>query len=941
MKNIAKSFIILMLLGTFINAQTHFTFTSNTGNNGTIVVQTSANPNIDGAALASGDEIGAFTPSGLCVGAIVWSESNSAITVWGDNDQTPAVDGIKNGEQIYYRLWDKSADKEYSSVDATYSSGSGTYLPDAMMILSSLTGHGVPEKGSLKSPTDGSTNSSLTPNMEWNSLTNATSYKVQISDKTDFSNLIINVSGISVLSYTVPSSKLIYSTKYYWRVAGANQVGTGVWSDSWNFTTLAIPVPNAPTLKAPTNNSVGVSLNNIKLDWDAILHGETYNLQVATDNAYSNLIVNLTGLSATENIVNNLTPLTNYYWRVSATNTSGTGNWSSTWIFKTLGEPTIVNLLTPIADAVNQQTSTTFTWSKATDKIVSPIKNKDGIQLVSLYWFELSKNINSTSYLIDSNLTSTSKLVSNLENATEYWWRVKSKNEAGWSELTTWRKFTTIVANSGTVILQSPTNNAQINAFPITITWLKADLAESYTIEVSKVNNFSSIEFTSSKITDLNVSLNDVYQQTKYYWRVKAVNVGGESPWSEVWSFTITNNAPEMFSLKSPMKNSSIANQKPTFVWNKSKEVDKDDVVNYKLYLDTPEPGIITYNVGADTNFTLNSNLEDNTDYFWKVVATDSHGSSVENDGGYWKFNLNTLNQPPNEFALITPTFASVEVTRTPFFYWEATGDPDIEDTVSYELLIAKDILLSPFISYNLKGNSITSIDILDDNSFFFWNVVAKDKFGAVTISDTSVFVVNTILEPPYDIVPLEPANGSGIEQNTLFVWSKAKDNDPLDYAVYKLYVSTDSSFNKYDLIVSTNTDTTFQLNGELPTDKIYYWYVEAIDTDSLITKSQKRTITGVNSFPNITPSNFSLMQNYPNPFNPSTIIIYAIPKQSNVQIKVYDILGSEVATLVNETQNAGYYDVSFNATNLSNGIYFYKIQASNFVDVKKMILLK
>ncbi len=140
MKNIAKLFLILLFVGSLINAQTHFTFTSNTGNNGTVVIQTATNPNIDGTALVSGDEIGAYTPSGLCVGAIVWEESNSAITVWGNNDQTSTVDGIKNGEKIYYRIWDKSEDKEYSSVDATYSSGSGTYLPDAMMILSTLTG---------------------------------------------------------------------------------------------------------------------------------------------------------------------------------------------------------------------------------------------------------------------------------------------------------------------------------------------------------------------------------------------------------------------------------------------------------------------------------------------------------------------------------------------------------------------------------------------------------------------------------------------------------------------------------------------------------------------------------------------------------------------------------------------------------------------------------
>jgi hypothetical protein len=85
----------------------------------------------------------------------------------------------------------------------------------------------------------------------------------------------------------------------------------------------------------------------------------------------------------------------------------------------------------------------------------------------------------------------------------------------------------------------------------------------------------------------------------------------------------------------------------------------------------------------------------------------------------------------------------------------------------------------------------------------------------------------------------------------------------------------------------------------------------------------------------------FFLHQNYPNPFNPSTTIKYQIPELSFVTIKVYDVLGSEVAVLVNEEKLAGSYEVEFNTSALSSGMYFYRLQAENFVDVKKMILLK
>jgi len=95
-------------------------------------------------------------------------------------------------------------------------------------------------------------------------------------------------------------------------------------------------------------------------------------------------------------------------------------------------------------------------------------------------------------------------------------------------------------------------------------------------------------------------------------------------------------------------------------------------------------------------------------------------------------------------------------------------------------------------------------------------------------------------------------------------------------------------------------------------------------------------------------PTEYELVQNYPNPFNPSTTIRYQIPASLNpskggtfVTLKIYDILGGEVATLVNEEKVAGKYEVNFNASSLASGVYLYKIQAGSFINSKKMILLK
>ncbi len=89
------------------------------------------------------------------------------------------------------------------------------------------------------------------------------------------------------------------------------------------------------------------------------------------------------------------------------------------------------------------------------------------------------------------------------------------------------------------------------------------------------------------------------------------------------------------------------------------------------------------------------------------------------------------------------------------------------------------------------------------------------------------------------------------------------------------------------------------------------------------------------------TPLSFKLEQNYPNPFNPVTKIAYSLPKSGLVTLRVYDILGKEVATLVNEVKSIGNYSVDFNASNFTSGVYFYKIEANGFSDIKKMMLIK
>jgi hypothetical protein len=99
--------------------------------------------------------------------------------------------------------------------------------------------------------------------------------------------------------------------------------------------------------------------------------------------------------------------------------------------------------------------------------------------------------------------------------------------------------------------------------------------------------------------------------------------------------------------------------------------------------------------------------------------------------------------------------------------------------------------------------------------------------------------------------------------------------------------------------------------------------------------------VTGLEDKPKQTRRNFALEQNYPNPFNPSTVISYYLTTGATVTLKVYDILGRELQTLVNERQSIGNHSVRFNATNLPSGVYLYRLEAGAYHDTKKLLLLK
>ncbi|MHB8338290.1 MAG: T9SS type A sorting domain-containing protein, partial [Ignavibacteriaceae bacterium] len=134
--------------------------------------------------------------------------------------------------------------------------------------------------------------------------------------------------------------------------------------------------------------------------------------------------------------------------------------------------------------------------------------------------------------------------------------------------------------------------------------------------------------------------------------------------------------------------------------------------------------------------------------------------------------------------------------------------------------------------------------------------------------------------------------------------------------------------FHWADNIQKLNDITEFFIDGDSAPDRRFnYWYTT-------------QTPTGVKETYQL-PQSFSLSQNYPNPFNPTTVIKYSVPRSGYVTLKIYNLMGQLIATLVNGQLSAGSYKADFDASKLSSGVYFYKLNAGGFMMTKKMMLLK
>jgi hypothetical protein len=214
--------------------------------------------------------------------------------------------------------------------------------------------------------------------------------------------------------------------------------------------------------------------------------------------------------------------------------------------------------------------------------------------------------------------------------------------------------------------------------------------------------------------------------------------------------------------------------------------------------------------------------------------------------------------------------------------------------------------------------------------------IAAMEEGNWVSEPDSGYSVDNIAPEVPTGLL------ATAMDESIELSWNVSPDED---FHYFILEKSTDSEFTDYETIETIDTtynDTEYELNVT------YYYRLAAADyTGNLsgYTETVETMILSIDA-DGLIPDVYALHQNHPNPFNPITTLRYDLPENGHVNITIYDMLGRQVRTLINQTQNAGFRSVIWNATNdygkpVSAGVYLYQIQAGEFVQTKKMVLLK
>ncbi|RPH02902.1 MAG: T9SS C-terminal target domain-containing protein, partial [bacterium TMED46] len=635
-----------------------------------------------------------------------------------------------------------------------------------------------------------------------------------------------------------------------------------------------------------------------------------------------------------------------YYWKVVAVDDDGGVTSSAIWSFWTNNansSPAAFTLLTPAAD---EETGLipTFSWNMSSDADMY-----DSIGYTLSYGSDPMELMDVTA---GSDLTYTPD--SDLMDNTDYVWQVSATDLSGAVYTTSLQSFTVNSTNDNPegLVLLNPVNESLITEFPVVVVWTPATDLDGdsiwYDVHLTLSRDIVGTTMDNYFIID------SLYEDQEYYLMVTANDNNGGYIESEehVFNVNLENTPPSPFELVTPVAEEVLTSTNVTFDWEHATDPDPFDIPIYLIHVETDtlswDYELYTEN-STETYITPEESFPDNSIYHWSVTADDMNGGIAENIGGPSMFVINVENDPPGMVSLVAPLDGSIQTDLTPNFYWTEADDPDPLDHVSYTMTWWNVSMPLDTNSFDTDSNGVT-LGNFPDNTHLGWQVTANDIQGAESNSDPSYFYTDSIPEPPENFATVAPDHEvEGIATEVEFIWNQTYDPDPLEQVHYQLVYATDwedsSTYAFSELIQDTSIILTLEDNAQ------YYWMVLALDTDDFIVGSNENTpntmVVGTLSIDSADiPETFALHQNYPNPFNPTTQIKYDLPEDALVNIFIYDVMGRSIRSLVNSRQTAGYRSIQWNANNdrgepVSAGMYIYTIQAGEFRQTKKMVLLK
>ncbi|BDS10441.1 fibronectin type III domain-containing protein [Aureispira anguillae] len=370
------------------------------------------------------------------------------------------------------------------------------------------------------SPANNATGQPTTIAIDWSATTGSNSYIYQIDTSPNFNSPLYQTGSTPFNSSQKTLANLYFGTTYYWRAASVNANDTSDFSDTWSFTTHT-----QITNYSPANNATGQP-TTIAIDWYAATGSNSYIYQIDTSPNFNSPLYQTgsTPFNSSQQTLANLYFGTTYYWRAASVNANDTSDFSDTWSFTT---HTQITNYSPANNATGQPTTIAIDWYAATGSNSY------------IYQIDTSPNFNSPLYQTGSTpFNSSQQTLANLYFGTTYYWRAASVNANDTSDFSDTWSFTTQYQLTTAPSLISPADVAtNVSTSLLALVWDSTTNASQYQIQYSTSNDFTANVYNLTSAST-NRSINGLASSTTYYWRVRASNSTGYSPWSTIWSFT-------------------------------------------------------------------------------------------------------------------------------------------------------------------------------------------------------------------------------------------------------------------------------------------------------------------------------------------------------------------------------------------------------------------